>query len=163
MIKKLILDAQKIKFEGTIDFIELYKYMKLWLEDQGYANERNIEKQYIEKIKPEGQKQVEIAWKTTKKKSEFFTFHIDLTILTLRMSKVEVPQEGIKRKMHQATFEIRITSYIQSTDKWEELKGLQKLYQELFVRKRLDVYWEELYNKSTAFFSYIKQFIGLRD
>jgi|SRR3989344_5488205 len=159
-----ILDNLKIKWEGVTDFSELYKYMKLYLDDIGYAEERNLEKKYIKKIKPEGKEQLEISWHGEKKKSEFFNFNIDINILILGMSDVEIQQpDGVKRKMQKGKFEMRINSYIERTDKWDELKGFQKLYYELTIRKRIDEYIKELYNKSTGFHSYIKQFLGLRD
>ena len=161
--KITILDDQKIKWEGITDFPELYKYMKLYLEDIGYANERDLERKYIERVKPEGKKQLEIKWHSKKKKSEFFEYNIDMTILILGMSEVEIEKEGVKRKMQKGIFEMRISSYITTTDKWDELKGLQRLYYDLTIRKRIDEYKLELYKKSTGFHSYVKDFLGLRD
>lgn len=158
-----ILDDQKIKWEGITDFLELYKYMKLYLEDIGYAREENLEQKYIERVKPEGKKQLEIRWHGTKKKSEFFEYNIDMTILILGMSEVEIEKEGVKRKMQKGIFEMRISSYITTTNKWDELKGLQRLYYDLTIRKRIDEYKLELYQKSTGFHSYVKNFLGLRD
>ena len=80
------------------------------------------------------------------------------------MSDIEVQQEdGSKRKMQKGTFEVRVSSYITSTEKWNQLKGLQKLYLDFFIRKRIDLYLEELYKKSTSFHSYVKSLLGLRD
>ncbi|MBS3143394.1 hypothetical protein J4446_00750 [Candidatus Woesearchaeota archaeon] len=164
MIRIDLLHKQKIKWEGITDFPEFYKYLKLWLQDNGYAKERSLEKKYIERAKPEGKKQVEIAWESKKSKSEFFDYHIDMTILILNMSDIEVQQEdGSKRKMQKGTFEVRVSSYITSTEKWNQLKGLQKLYLDFFIRKRIDLYLEELYKKSTSFHSYVKSLLGLRD
>ena len=164
MIRIDLLHKQKIKWEGITAFPEFYKYLKLWLQDNGYAKERSLEKKYIERAKPEGKKQVEIAWESKKSKSEFFDYHIDMTILILNMSDIEVQQEdGSKRKMQKGTFEVRVSSYITSTEKWNQLKGLQKLYLDFFIRKRIDLYLEELYKKSTSFHSYVKSLLGLRD
>lgn len=161
--KITILDEQKIKWEGVTDFTELYKYMKLYLDDIGYANEKNLEQKYIERTKGDGKKQLEMAWHSEKKKSEFFKFNIDVTTLILGMSEVEVDQEGIKRKMQKGIFEMKISAYITTTDKWDELKGLHKLYYEMTIRKRIDEYKLELYQKSTGFHTYLKEFLGLRD
>jgi hypothetical protein len=159
-----LLNNVKIKWEGMTDFSELYKYMKLHLVDIGYADEKNLEKKYIERIKEGGKKQIEIEWKSIKKKSEFFTFHIDTTFLILGMSDAEVQLEnGSKRKMNKGVFEVRITSYLKSTSKWDELKGLQRLYYEMVIRKRINEYLSEIYDKSTAYHSFIKNFLGLRD
>ncbi len=162
-MKIKLLDAQKIKWVGNADFNYLYTSMKNWMVDMGYADDNTLEKKYIDRVKPGDVKQLEIDWHGEKKKSEFFTYNIDATFLIMQMSKIEVPQGDIKKKMYKGTFEIRLYSYIKSTSKWDELKGIQKLYHEMFIRKRLDVYIEELYKKSTSFHSFIKEIIGLRD
>ena len=157
-----LLSNQKIKWEGITDFGELYKYMKLWLEDNKYGDEKNLEEKYIERVKGE-KKQLEILWNAEKKKSDFFVFNIDTNFLILGMSDTELQEEGIKRKMQKGVFEVRVSSYIKSTDKWDELKGLQKMYERMIMKKRIDELIKELYEKSTAYFSYIKTFLGLRD
>ncbi len=157
-----LLDKQKIKWEGITDFGELYKYMKLWLEDNKYANEKTLEKKYIERVKGD-KKQIEIAWESQKKKSDFFVYHIDTLFLILGMGDVEIDQDGIKRKMQKAVFEIQISSYLESTKAWDDLKGLQKWYYEYVMRKRINDYLGELYDKSMGYFSYVKKFLGLRD
>ena len=158
-----ILDGQKIKWVGTTDFSELYKYMKLWLEDKGYLKEeKTLEKKYIERMKGD-KRQLEIIWEVEKAKSEFFNYRMKITFLILGMGDVEIQDNGVKRKVQKATFEIRVFSYVESTKKWEELKGIQGFYHHLFIRKRLDEYAIELYKKSTEYHSYIKTFLGLRD
>src|SRR3989344_5536234 len=161
-IKTDVLKDLKIKWEGVTDFSELYKYMKLHLEDMGYGNEKTLEERYIERVNATG-KQMEIAWHATKKKSEFFVFNIDSTILILGMTDTEVQEEGVKRKMKKGIFEVRINAYLTSTERWDELGGLKKLYQEMFIRKRMNTYLEELYSKATSYHSFIKTFLGLRD
>ena len=158
-----LLDGVKIKWIGPVDFPHLYTSMKNWLVDMGYTKDETLEKKYIDRAKPGEAKQLEIDWHGEKKKSEFFTYNIDTTILILNMKAVEIQQGDIKKKMHTGTYEIRLYSYLKSTSKWDELKGLKKLYQELIMRKRIKVYLEEVYKKSTSFHSYIKGIIGLRD
>ena len=158
-----ILKLQKIKWEGITDFPELYKYMKLHLEDIGYADERNLETRYIERAKPEGKKQLEISWHAEKKKSDFFVFNIDTNFLILGMSDTELQEEGIKRKMQKASYEFKVSSYLESTPAWDNLKGFQRIYYNLIMRKRINDYLEELYDKSAKFHSYIKELLGLRD
>ena len=107
--------------------------------------------------------QIEIAWESQKKKSDFFVYHIDTLFLILGMGDVEIDQDGIKRKMQKAVFEIQISSYLESTKAWDDLKGLQKWYYEYVMRKRINDYLGELYDKSMGYFSYVKKFLGLRD
>jgi len=165
-IKIDLLKSQKIKFEGVTDFGELYKYMKLWFEDNKYGDkdkiEKSLEQKYIERIKGE-KKQLEISWHAEKKKSDFFRYNIDTLFLILGMGDVEVEENGVKRKMQKAVFEIRVSSYLESTKAWDDLKGLQKIYREFIIRKRINEYLAELYDKSMKYFSYIKTYLGLRD
>ena len=161
-IKIDLLKEQKIKFEGVTDFGELYKYLKLWLGDNGYANERNLEQRYIERIKGD-KKQYEIFWHGEKKKSDFFKYNIDVAFLILGLADVEVEQNGVKRKMQKASYEFRVSSYLESTPAWDNLKGFQRIYYNLIMRKRINDYLGELYDKSAKFHSYIKELLGLRD
>ena len=162
-IKIKLLDSQKIKWEGITDFGELYKYMKLWLEDNNYLkDEKTLERKYIERAKGD-KKQLEISWHAEKKKSDFFVYNIDTLFLILGMEDVEIDDNGVKRKMQKAIFEMQISSYLESTKAWDELKGLQKIYYEMIIRKRINDYLKELYDKSMGYFSYTKKFLGLRD
>ena len=157
-----LLSNQKIKWEGVTDFGELYKYMKLWLEDNKYGDEKNLEEKYIERVKGE-KKQLEILWNAEKKKSDFFKYVIKTQFLVMGMSDVEIENNGVTRKMQKAVFEIQISSYIESTKAWDDLKGMQKMYYDMVIRKRINEYLGELYDKSIKYHSYIKTFLGLRD
>tara|TARA_Y100000034_G_C6865757_1_gene394544 strand:+ start:123 stop:626 length:504 start_codon:yes stop_codon:yes gene_type:complete len=164
-IKIKLFDSHKIRWVGITDFSGMYKSMKQWLEDNGYLkNQQTLETKYIQRTKPDGKRQLEVSWVTTKSVSDFFEYHIDTTLLALATSDTDIQQEdGSKRKMQKGDFEIRVTSYLKSTSTWDELKGLKKFYQEMFIRKRMNLYLEELYKKTASYQSYIKGLIGLRD
>ena len=69
-----LLDGVKIKWIGPVDFPHLYTFMKNWMVDTGYADDKTLEKKYIERAKPGDTKQLEIDWHGQKGKGEFFTY-----------------------------------------------------------------------------------------
>jgi len=152
----------KVKAVTTIDFPIFYKRLKLWLQDEGYAKEESLETKYIQRTKPGG-KQLEIQWKTKKSKSDFFDYHINLTFLILRMNTVEVQQSSVTRNMDNADFELRIESYIETTENLEKLGTLKRIYTNLLIKKRIEEYKIELYDKVYQFHAYVKELLSLRN
>lgn len=152
----------KIKTSTAVDFPVVYKKMKLWLQDKGFADEQTLEKKYIERIKPNG-KQLEIEWEAKKGKSDFFDYHINLRFLIIGMNDVEIQQGSIKRKMNKGDFEIRIDVYIETTENLEKLGALKRFYINMLTKKRLEEYKIDLYDKAYKFHAYVKELFNLRN
>jgi len=152
----------KIKAATAIDFGVVYKKLKLWLEDHGFADERTLEKKYIERIKPNG-KQLEIDWHAEKPKSDFFTYNIDLTFLIIGMNDIEVQQGAIKRKLNKGDYELRLTAYISASKNLEKLGPLKRIYVNMLTKKRIEEYKKDLYDKFYKFHAYIKELLNLRN
>ena len=152
-----------LKFEGIIDMKELYRQMKLWLEDKGYAKEDTIEKSYVEKIKPEG-KQIEILWEGGKKISDYITYKVKVTFLFLNTSEVEVQRENVKIKLYKGNFQIFIVGIVEEGigDEWESVGPFRRLYHNLIARRRTQDYINELYNKIYSFQDSIRKFLEIR-
>ena len=164
MVEKYkIMPNVKIKKEGIVDFVELYRSTKKFLEDYGWADESELETKYIERIKPGGIKQLEIAWEGEKNVGGFFKYILKLTFLVIGMSDVEVQQGNIKRKLKKGSFEVRIDSWIETSKKWDKISGLQKIYLNMVVPKRLEEYKIDLYDKVYKIHSFIKNFMDIRD
>lgn len=161
MKKYFIAPDLKIKAVTIVDFPVFYKKMKLWLQDNGFANEQTLEKKYIERIKPNG-KQLEIQWGCKKSKSDFFDYYIGVTFLVIGMKDVEVQQGSITRKMNQGDFEVRINSYIQTTENLDKLGTLKRIYMSLLIKKRIEEYKIDLYDKVYKFHNYVKELLSLR-
>ena len=84
----------RVRFIGTVDFKQLYKTMKLWLEDKGYATPEKLEKHYIERVKPEG-KQIDMVWECGKKVSDYYQYKIKITFLNVKVSLItSIPGGG---------------------------------------------------------------------
>ncbi|MBS3150280.1 hypothetical protein J4425_00530 [Candidatus Woesearchaeota archaeon] len=163
-IKIPVIDGLKLKWVGITDFEELYRKMKFYLVDhRGFATQEGLEKKYIERVKGEGSKDMEILWIADKKKpNEFFKYVVRVEFRVLGMSKIEVPQGDIKRKMNKGTFEMKIFASLESTDAWESLKGFQKMYQRMIMNRRIEDFLEDLYSKTMDLHSLAKSFLGLR-
>lgn len=161
--KYIVAPDLKIKREGIVDFYEVYRSTKKFLEDYGFCkDEQDLEEKYIERMKPRG-KQLEIAWHGEKKVSSFFKYIIKVRFLVLGMNDVEVQQGNIKRKLQKGSFEIRIDAYIETSKSWDSISGLKRIYLNIIIPKRLEEYKLDLYDKTYKLQAFIKELMGIRD
>ena len=152
----------KIRFQGAADFGNVYKFMKLWLEDRGFADEKSLETKYTERRFGE-RKNLEIHWKGVHKISNYVSYHIEVTFLLLGLSETEVQIGDIKRKLDKGDFELKIIGHIQyGTKDWEQYSFIEKIYYNLIMRKRLDDYKYDFYTVLYKFVDFIKERFGLR-
>ena len=152
----------KISFQGAADFGNVYKFMKLWLEDRGFADEKSLETKYTERRFGE-RKNLEIHWKGVHKISNYVSYHIEVTFLLLGLSETEVQIGDIKRKLDKGDFELKIIGHIQyGTKDWEQYSFIDKIYYNLIMRKRLDDYKYDFYTVLYKFVDFIKERFGLR-
>lgn len=150
----------KLKWKGVLDLNELYKQMKIWLEDKGFFDDVSSEKRYDDTRFAGGVKNLSITWNTKKPASNYFTHHINVAFLIIGMSDVEVQlPNGAKEKMKKGSFEIKIVGYVQTGSKeWDKLGPFEKIYYNLIIRKRLDTALNDLYGKVYKFQAMIKNF-----
>ena len=150
----------KIKWSGPSDLKELYRQMKIWLEDNGFATEKSLEKKYVQMIKPYG-KDIFILWEAGKDISDYFSYKINVEFLWVAVKDVEVQEKNIKRKLSKGTLEIRIIAYIEYGRKWETMGVLNKFYYRNIAKSRLENHVKGFYNIVYKFQKMIKDFIGL--
>lgn len=150
----------KIKWGVPTDLQELYRQMKLWLEDNGFAKEASLEKRYDERIKPSG-KEIFIFWEAGRNVSDYFSYKILVEFILVAIRDIEVQEGSIKRKLSIGTLEIKIISFIEYGKKWENLGALSKIYYRIIAKQRLKDYADDLYDKVYKFQKMIKDFIGL--
>jgi len=152
----------KIRFQGATDFGNVYKFMKLWLEDRGFADEKSLETKYTERRFGE-RKNLEIHWKGVHEISNYVSYHIEVTFLLLGLSETEVQIGDIKRKLDKGDFELKIIGHIQyGTKDWEQYSFIEKIYYNLIMRKRLDDYKYDFYTVLYKFVDFVKERFGLR-
>lgn len=150
----------KIKWGRPTDLKELYRQMKIWLEDNGFAQETTLEKKYVEMIKPYG-KDIFILWEAGKDVSDYFSYKIIVQFLLVAANEIEVQEGNLKRKLMKGTLEVDIIAYIEYGKNWENLGALNKIYKKLVTKSRLEDYSKDLYDKVYKFQEFIKGFIGL--
>ncbi len=150
----------KIKWGQPTDLKELYRQMKLWLEDNGFAEESSLEKKYVEMIKPYG-KDTYILWECEKGISDYFSYKINIEFLLVAMSEVEVQDGNIKKKLTKGTLQINIAGYVEYGKSTESFGFIDKIYYYLVAKPRLKDYADDLYSKIYKFQKFIKDFIGL--
>ncbi len=152
----------KVRFVGTVDLKLLYKYMKIYLEDKGFAKAENLEKSYTERVKPDG-KQIEIVWECTKKINDYFKYNLKVLFLLLNINSVEVQKENYKVKLLKGDFEIHIIGWVEEgSEEWDNLGPLAKVYHKLIARKRVDDNINKLYDSVVSFQEHIKKSLQLR-
>jgi hypothetical protein len=150
----------RIKWGQPTDLKELYRQMKLWLEDNGLAKENSLEKKYVEMIKPAG-KDTYILWEAGKDVSDYFSYKINIEFSFTATNEVEVQEENIKRKLTRGVLQISIVAYVEYGKNWEKLGVFNKLYYKTISKSRLNDCAEDLYNKVYKFQKIIKDFIGI--
>src|SRR3990167_8204038 len=152
----------KIRFQGAADFGNVYKFMKLWLEDRGFADEKSLETKYTERRFGE-RKNLEIHWKGVHEISNYVSYHIEVTFLLLGLSETEVQIGDIKRKLDKGDFELKIIGHVKVGEgEWNDYTFLERVYYNLVVRKRIEEYKQDYYIILYKFVGYIKEFLGLR-
>lgn len=132
----------KFKFTGIFDFKETYNFLYKWLNDYGYILIQ--EKNYVEKITPEG-KIVEIKWEAKKKVSDYFRFFLKIDWLVTGMTNVEAERNGVRVKMNKGNVEIKTTGFLEKDyeHRWEvsaASKFLRGIYDRYIIRSRIESY-----------------------
>lgn len=132
MAEKDIIIKEKIKYSGYGDFGNTYKYAHDWWKNEQY----NVtEENYTEKVKGSA-KEIEIAWKASKKITDYFKVDVDMKWRILGMEDVEVEVDGKKKKMNKFV-ELGI-----------EIKGtLVKDYTNVWNKSAITKFFKEIYNK----------------
>lgn len=153
----------KFKFSGIFDFKETYNFVYRWLNDYGYILIQ--EKNYVEKIQPEG-KIVEITWEAKKKVSDYFRFFLKLAWLVTGMTSVEVERNGVKVKANKGIIEIKITGYMEKDyeHRWEVTsasKFLRGIYDRYIIRSRIESYERKIMEEVDEVVAQTKSYLEL--
>lgn len=151
----------KIRKRGVFDLPDFYRWMQLWLEDQGYfdGGEETLETRYIERRKPPI-KNYEIEWDTYKEKNNYFTHKMKITMLIVAVKPGEMEFQGQKVEAEKGDAQIHIRAWVE-TPKWEELGFFGKIYAKFIAYRRLREEKVALYKKVYLYQSQIKEYLGV--
>jgi|SRR3989338_3864942 len=152
----------KIRWQGNVAFSDLYKFMKLWLEDRGFVDEKTLEKKFTERRFAGGVKNLEIQWQCSKQVSSYFSYNMEVTFLVLGMSETEVQIGDVKRKMDKGDVEIRVIGYVKvGGDDWNKAGFIDRVYFNFIGRRRLEEHKVIYYTLLYQFVDYIKENLEL--
>ena len=140
--KEIVAKGLKLKWTGVFDLNELYRKIKFWLEWKGYGNEKDLEKLYVERIKPGG-KQLEIRWEGVNEVSTNVKAVIEITFFVTGLQDVEVQKAGKTVKLKKGDIEMRFNAYL-LLDIPSGILG--KVYKRFVLKKELDGYKIDLYD-----------------
>jgi len=130
MVERDVILKEKVKFVGYAKFSDLYSYAFDWVKGEGYTI---IEDTYTEKVKGNA-KDLEIAWKASKKITDYFKVEIDFKWRIFGMEDVEVEIEGKKKKMNKFVelgIEIKGTLAKDFANQWNT-SGATKFFKEIY-------------------------------
>src|SRR3989344_8899890 len=83
-------DQIKIKYTGAADLTNFYKYVKYWLEDNGFIRDENVlERRYTERTNPDGSKTTEFRWEAYKDNDGFFRYNLNIYFFIMNAKEVE--------------------------------------------------------------------------
>jgi len=161
-----IVSGLKLKWNGVFNLSDLYQKTKMWLDYEGYGDEKKNfkEERYIERVKPGG-KQLEIVWKGEKNLSDYFSNVIQVNFQFLGLNDIEMQQDGKKKKMQKAnvTIEFNASLIKNRQGKWPRDSLMKKIYEKFVVRKRIEGYSIDFYNQIYSFHNEVKTYLNLSE
>jgi len=163
MVEKWAVLKGKTRHVGTFDFKETYRVMFEWLWERDYVVN---ETKYIEILKPNGLKEIDVFWDAWRKISDYFVYLITVRFHPLAMTKIEVEIDGVKQKVDKGDFTIEYSCAIikDYTNKWGDkgaLKTLRNLYDKTIQRERIEKLEVDLITDYNGLIEYSKDFLAL--
>lgn len=160
-IKKVFGDANmlSIKYNDVFSMKELYNFVRDWLLEKGYGDEKSerwMEEYYYENISQLSGKEMFIAWRTQKKSdSKYVKYHLHIDYRVLAMKDVETTYKGKKVKAQKGEVEIIINPFMEYDYEGEFAKNsLTKPIMKFFEKR---VYKSNLEEVKKVFIDDIKE------
>lgn len=148
-----------IKKETTLDFYELYKFIKDWFERNKYDF---IEKEFVSNEELKGTS-ISVKWKPYKKLDDYCKAYIEVKIKVNDM--VTVVKN--KKKLNKGIFTVKFESYLEKDyeEKWEDkpfYKFIRTFYDKLVIGDKFDKYSKHLKDETYEIFNETKSFLDLQ-
>lgn len=161
MITTQIFSKVKLKQKALLDFEEFYKWMLRWFKFHGYKWK---EVEYADMDEANG-KHLEIQWDCTKEIDSYVRFRIKVDFLILGMKEQEIEREGVKTKLHLATWELRFSAINEKDyqNQWSTpfMRLLRNLYERILARGRMEAYDGELYKDASELMAETRAYLNL--
>jgi len=182
--KNSILAAQfRIKFKDIFNLKQLYIAMHEWMLENdwtsvGFDSKGNIELEnkdhfetlYLERIEPNGAKEMYWFWRLQKLPvhNSYYKYHLDVDYHPLYIFPTEVVREGKKLKAHKGEVEVKIWAYIEFDYKgeWSRhpiLRFFNRMFPERIFRRDLySKHKKELYREAYILQAFMKKWFKLK-
>ncbi len=152
----------KVAHDGIFDFKDLYAFLYEWLKSLSYTV---VENKYSEKIKATG-KDIEVSWTCLRKLNDYFRAVIKVSIRTIKLTEVEVTEDGIKVKKNKGTVEIKFSSLLELDydNKWEKspiTKFFRGIYDKYMIKKEMDGYEDQISEEVNESAEQVKAYLAL--
>lgn len=163
MAEKNTLFSSKVKYTGIFSFNDFYKFCYDWLKEETGLD--IAEEKYVEKLKGDS-KDIEIAWKGTRKITDYFKFEVDVSFRILGLKKVEITKENVKVETNTGSVEIKVKStlvrdYEGKFEKDAIRKFLRAIYEKWVITSRINEMEEKLIGDSDEFLGQAKAYLDL--
>ena len=163
MSEKTTLFSSKIKYSGVFSFNEFYKFCYEWLKEEGGLD--ISEEKYVEKLKGDS-KDIEVAWKGTKKITDYFKVEMGISFRVLGLKKVEMTKGGAKIETNKGSINVGIKStlirdYDGKFEKDAIRKFLRGIYEKWVIAARIEEMEGKLIGDSDEFLGQAKAYLDL--
>lgn len=163
MPEKDTIFSSKMKYEGIVDFPEFYKFCYEWLRDE--MELELSEEKYQEKIKGDS-KDIDIEWKGIRRLTDYFRCDVKVTFQILRLTKLEIVQNGKKVKTNQGSVEIKIKGILvrDYQGKFEvnsTRKFMRAIYEKWVIPARIEEYENKIIGDCDEFLSQAKAYLDI--
>ncbi len=160
-----------IKYEDVFDLKELYKAIRDWLISNEYEtvkSSENMEKFYLEKLNPNGAKEMWVWWRSSRKphNSKFFKYHMNVDFHVLGLKDVEIMHQGQKIKANKGEVEVIINCVLETEAEFEIKKTIfapiANLFKKRIYKKEIDAHKVDLKGDLVKLQGFVKEFLELK-
>ncbi len=160
--REILVDKQRLQYEGLFNFSDLYAMIDEWFEYKGYDKR---EKKNIESIKPDG-KYIEIEFEPWKKITDYAKSVIKVRMIANDMKVVEIERDGVKIKVNQGKLQFVFDVYLETDyeNRWEQkpmFVFLRTLFDKYIFRTYTTSYQNEVLADFKDLHSQIRSFLNL--
>ncbi len=115
--RELVVDHEKLTYEGVFLVKDLVKLFYEWCDNKGYFP---VETRHVETVK-EGAKHVEIDFEPFKKVTDFSKNLFRIKLLCSEIKDVVVEEEGKKKKLNQGKIQLIFSAWLETDyeSRWE--------------------------------------------
>ncbi len=163
MPEKETVFSSRIKSTGIFSFKDFYKFCYDWLTEE--TGLEVVEDKYKEKLIGDS-KNLEVKWTGSRKMTDYFKFEVEVTMIVLNMTKVEVNQGGAKVQTNKGAAEMTVKgNLIRDYDgKFETTafkKFLRSTYEKWVIPARIEHYEDKIISDCDEFLSQAKAYLDL--